>query len=395
MSERPKILSYREVIQNEDALREKRFQEEVDAFQDRIGYQFQNRELLIQAFTHPGFANHFPGSVKSASNKPLETEGDIILRAQINKYTEKIKESSLLTAILNSNVYFSKRALPLELHRCVRENIANVQAQLSPEHKIRLTANALEAVVAAVGRDAGSHACEAFISRYILPNDALMQNILLLCSKNIDNVRKGFDEIVQGKAKLEIVVQHNWTTAQVSISEAGPAASLYSSTENSVEAAHLVVMKTLQSHPWILWGYGGEASVYMPNASSRAYGQPIKDQSEYHTKHPKVPKDWVATTSRTEEPYVPPPRWREADSWSTSDLPPIQSGSTSERGPYIDKLRISLQGEGKVLEVRSQREKSGTSFAFYIQGEFAMIAKSQKNINDAANQCMRYLRFVE
>lgn len=130
---------------------------EINAFQKRLGYEFQNPELLVRALTH--------GSVSSATrpdNQRLEFLGDRVLGLV------------MATALLEADKKASEGQLAPRFNALVRkEACADVARQIDlgavlklgrsemlsgGRRKQALLGDAMEAVIAAIYRDAGFEA---------------------------------------------------------------------------------------------------------------------------------------------------------------------------------------------------------------------------------------------
>ncbi len=135
---------------------------EINAFQQRLGYQFSNPELLVRALTH--------GSVSSATrpdNQRLEFLGDRVLGLV------------MATALLEADKKASEGQLAPRFNALVRkEACADVARQIDlgavlklgrsemlsgGRRKLALLGDAMEAVIAAIYRDAGFEAARDVI----------------------------------------------------------------------------------------------------------------------------------------------------------------------------------------------------------------------------------------
>ncbi len=131
-----------------------------------IGYQFTQKELLKQCFTHKSYSNAFGGE----NNERLEFLGDAVLqlivsdalyrRAPVSegKLTEKRKE------------YVSKQ--PLEV-ACQRAGILRFLRYSGGENNIhgKTESNLFEAVTAGIYLDGGMNAARDFVKRFLLPQE--------------------------------------------------------------------------------------------------------------------------------------------------------------------------------------------------------------------------------
>lgn len=374
------------------------FEANVDVLQEHLGYTFANRDILVQALTSPAFATLFPEGC--ASNATLESEGDRILRDGIEKWIGVLGIANtaltgFLRNFLNSNLYFSRRALELQLDSCVRVHAGQMRAQVSMS-QIRLTANAFEALTAAIHRDAGLRACRAFVARHVLPNDALTRNLLLLASLDLESVRTGFSGLVNARASFRLNYGYKQAEATVVTGDVLPIAR--ASAKEATEAVRSVAIRALVKAPWLLWGSEGPMSMYLPCASRSAYGAPVWNQDRYHSGRSVVPEAWLAAEDAVQElidamtpPSPPPrPRFHEEDAWPAFELPTLLPNSTAERGPYIDKLRRRFEPSPLEVRIKEGRKGQPSRFAFYVDDEHRGTVEG-KNVNDAANQFMRLM----
>ena len=144
-----------------------------DQFQDRIGYRFQNPQLLLEAFTHSSYAQE--ASEHTRDNEQLEFLGDAVL--------------NLIVSVLLADAFpeWEEGKLTRVRARFVAAaHLGNVGARLGVGNYLRLgrgeektggrskaalLVNALEALVAALYRDGGLEAARQFITGFILPAD--------------------------------------------------------------------------------------------------------------------------------------------------------------------------------------------------------------------------------
>ncbi len=144
-----------------------------EKLEDVLGYRFRNRELLFEALTHSSFAREKSGQIRD--NEQLEFLGDAVLSFVVSaKLAEAFPDYpegklSRARARLVGTDHLSAIAERLELGAYL--SLGRGEEKTGGRSKCRLTANALEALVAALYRDGGLRAAQRFISRFVLPKD--------------------------------------------------------------------------------------------------------------------------------------------------------------------------------------------------------------------------------
>jgi ribonuclease III len=135
--------------------------------EERIGYRFQNRKLLVSALTHASGAEH-----RLASNERLEFLGDAILGFVVCeilfRHFPDFLEGDLtkIKSVVVSRQTCAKisRALGLEEFLIVGKGMA-ASASVPPS----LLADAFESIVASIYLDGGEPAARTFIEKLVLP----------------------------------------------------------------------------------------------------------------------------------------------------------------------------------------------------------------------------------
>lgn len=138
---------------------------DLDAFQDRLGHRFADPALLVQAVTHPSKSSPTRGD-----NQRLEFLGDRVLGLVVAE------------AVLEADATAPEGRLAPRFNALVRkETLADVARQLGlgdvmklgrsemqsgGRRKDALLADAMEAVIAAVYRDAGFDAAKTIVTRH-------------------------------------------------------------------------------------------------------------------------------------------------------------------------------------------------------------------------------------
>ena len=138
--------------------------EAIHALQKRLGYQFQNKNLIVEALTHKSFK-------KSYNNERLEFLGDAVLDLIVGEYLfrkfPKVAEGELskMRASLVNEKGFEKLAIKLGLGDYIFISAAeeNNKGRMKPS----LLSNAFEAVMGAVYLEAGLEWVRTFVEKLL------------------------------------------------------------------------------------------------------------------------------------------------------------------------------------------------------------------------------------
>jgi ribonuclease-3 len=167
---------------------------ELGELQQRLGYRFHHEGLLEQALTHKSFAHE---SGHGAHNESMEFLGDAVLGFLVTDFiyrdfpalTEGRK--SKIKAFLVSASTLSSLALALEIPQFLR--LGKGEEKTGGRKKKALSANALEAVVAAIYLDSGIDAVRAFLEPLYAPL--------------VDEIREGRAVVEDPKTALQEFLQ--------------------------------------------------------------------------------------------------------------------------------------------------------------------------------------------
>lgn len=180
--------------------------------QSKLGFNFQNENLLAQALTHRSFLNEANG-LKPASNERLEFLGDAVLSFITSKllYDQyPLYPEGKLTNI-RSNMVRTEALADIARNFSLGEFIFLSKGELESggQNNTSLLADCLEAVIGAIFLDQGLEGCKPFIENHFRP---LMEKI----------VKNG--EFKDFKSLLQEKVQAEFKKAPVykSIKEEGP-----------------------------------------------------------------------------------------------------------------------------------------------------------------------------
>ena len=138
--------------------------------QEKIGYQFQNIDLLRQALTHRSYLNENP-QFTLGHNERLEFYGDAVLEDIVtaylfHNYTNKNEgELTNLRAALVRGAHLAQVADKIQLDQYL--NISKGEKN-DATAKAYITANAIEAIIAALRLDGGYEVAQKFIENFII-----------------------------------------------------------------------------------------------------------------------------------------------------------------------------------------------------------------------------------
>lgn len=171
-------------------------------FEERIGYQFQNKKLLAQALTHSSYANERHMG-KLSNNERLEFLGDAVLELISSEFLfeqfsqEPEGELTRLRASMVCEQTLSFCTRELDLGRFLR--LGKGEEQTGGRKRASVLSDAMEAVIGAIYLDGGFANAKEFVLRFIL-ND-LEHKKLFYDSKTI------LQEVVQGNFSEELHYQ--------------------------------------------------------------------------------------------------------------------------------------------------------------------------------------------
>jgi ribonuclease III len=161
----------------------------IDKLEARIGYQFRNQDLLIEALTHSSYVKEFASNGRD--NELAEFLGDSVLDFVVTvRLIETFPEYdegklSLARSSLVAASFLAKAAADLELGDYLL--LGPAEEKNGGRKKSGILADALEALLAAVYRDGGMEAAQGFVGRVILPSN-LAECIHELFSQNYKGI---------------------------------------------------------------------------------------------------------------------------------------------------------------------------------------------------------------
>ena len=139
--------------------------------EQRIGYKFENFDLLVKAMTHSSYANEHRYE-KKENNERLEFLGDAVLEVTVSDYLfEKYpdKTEGELTKLRASIVCEPTLALcsrQIKLGEWIL--LSKGEEHTGGRNRDSITSDAMEAVIGAIYRDGGFEPAQDYIRRFIL-----------------------------------------------------------------------------------------------------------------------------------------------------------------------------------------------------------------------------------
>lgn len=171
----------------------------IEELEQKIGYKFQDKNLLKKAMLHSSYANE-KQLPKSECNERLEFLGDAVLELVSSEFlffsNEEMPEGELTKArasmVCEPSLAFCAREIDLGEYLILGKG----EEATGGRKRDSLTSDALEALIGAIYIDGGFANAKEFVMKYIL-ND-LENKKLFFDSKTI------FQEMVQGNFPGEI-----------------------------------------------------------------------------------------------------------------------------------------------------------------------------------------------
>ena len=171
---------------------------DIKAFQQKIGYQFQNEKLLTQALTHSSYANE-KHMKKLSDNERLEFLGDAVLEIISSDFLYKNypdKPEGELTKLRASIVCEPTLALcAREIHLEQYLLLGKGEEHTGGRYRDSIISDAMEALIGAIYLDGGFANAKEFVEKFILTD--IEHKKLFYDSKTI------LQEIVQRDFKEE------------------------------------------------------------------------------------------------------------------------------------------------------------------------------------------------
>ncbi|MGI5895834.1 MAG: ribonuclease III [Oscillospiraceae bacterium] len=173
-------------------------------FEAQIGYQFQNKQLLVEALTHSSYANE--GKKHLHNNERLEFLGDSVLSVIVAEYLflhfKHIPEGELTrlraSLVCEQALYEFSKKIHLGEFLLLGRGEENTGGRERPS----ILSDAFEAVIAAIFLDGGMEAAKPYVLSFI-PRDLSPKK-----SQNFTDYKTTLQEIIQQnrEEKVEYVL---------------------------------------------------------------------------------------------------------------------------------------------------------------------------------------------
>ncbi len=148
-------------------------------FEEKIGVQFKDRDLLVQAFVHRSYLNEHP-DFRLGHNERLEFLGDAVVELVVTEYlyanypNPEGELTNWRAALVNANTLaaIAQDDLGMEQYLYLSRGEAKDAGSKARSY---ILANAIEALIGAMYLDRGMEVVSDFIRRYVISK---LDNIL-------------------------------------------------------------------------------------------------------------------------------------------------------------------------------------------------------------------------
>lgn len=173
--------------------------QDLSLLEERIGYHFENKELLLQALTHSSYANERRIN-RTSDYERLEFLGDAVLELVSSEFLfrtrPQLSEGNLTkqraSMVCEPALAFCARDIRLEEFILLGKG----EECTGGRKRDSITSDVMEAVIGAIYLDGGMASAKAYIDRFILSD--LEHKKLFYDSKS------NLQEVVQGKLKKDL-----------------------------------------------------------------------------------------------------------------------------------------------------------------------------------------------
>jgi ribonuclease-3 len=178
-------------------------EEDLNEFQDKIGYHFKRLSYLEQALTHSSYANE--GRKHLKNNERLEFLGDSVLSVIVARYlfmTYKDLPEGVLTKMRASLVCekaLDVFAAEIDLGSYLR--LGKGEEVTGGRQRPSIIADAFEAVLAAIYLDGGYEEAQRFVMRFV------PRNIDVRKTSPLSDYKTALQEVVQQNKEEKISYQ--------------------------------------------------------------------------------------------------------------------------------------------------------------------------------------------
>jgi ribonuclease-3 len=147
----------------------------LELLQERIGYKFSDRAVLLQALTHTSYGHEFlqEKPIALRDNERLEFLGDAILDVVISDIlletfpnANEGQLSKMRAAVVNEKT-LAQVTLSIRLQDCLR--LGKGETQTKGHEKPSILSSTLEALIAAIYLDGGFHAVYPVVRHLFAP----------------------------------------------------------------------------------------------------------------------------------------------------------------------------------------------------------------------------------
>lgn len=146
------------------------FEDKISKLEEKIGLEFKNKDLLLQALTHRSYLNENP-KWHLDQNERLEFLGDAVLELVVTEYlynnypNPEGEMTNWRAALVNANI-LSQITNEFNLNDFVL--LSRGEARDTGRARQYILANAIEALIGAIYLDQGYKASQQFISCFVL-----------------------------------------------------------------------------------------------------------------------------------------------------------------------------------------------------------------------------------
>lgn len=147
----------------------------LERLQERLGYNFGDRAILLQALTHTSYGHEYlqDKSIALRDNERLEFLGDAILDVVISDIlletfpsANEGQLSKMRAAVVNEKT-LAQISLSVRLHECVR--LGKGESQTGGREKPSILSSTLEALIASIYLDGGFNAVYPVVRSLFAP----------------------------------------------------------------------------------------------------------------------------------------------------------------------------------------------------------------------------------
>lgn len=176
----------------------------IEKLEEKIGYTYQNKELLLQALTHSSFSNEQKIN-KSKDYERLEFLGDAVLELVSSDFlfhnNPDMPEGKLtrMRASMVCEPALAFCARDLQLHEYIR--LGKGEEMTGGRHRDSIISDVMEAVIGSLYLDGGFQVAHDFIHRFILSD--LEDKILFYDAKTV--LQEMIQEDPQGTLQYRLV----------------------------------------------------------------------------------------------------------------------------------------------------------------------------------------------